>query len=661
VRSARHDFATIIPSVRRDWVAPPPQRGRILISMKQLMLVLLLLPLSLSAQELLIKTGETLTPTPALETTAHLRIRGLVLRGEVTQKFHNDGASCVEAVYSFPLPENAAVDTLRMKVGARVIEGEIKEKGEAHQVYEQAKSEGKKASLLDQQKRNIFKVAIANIGAKEDVVVTIEYQQTVDYRDGIFSVRFPMTIAPRYKDVSQVAPPTVSAPDRLNRIKLDVDLDSGFSLREVTSNYHEVDTTVISGSHRTLKLRGDSVVADRDFELVWRPDLGSEPKSALFTESSKDGTYALIMLMPPKASEGARLPKESIFVIDTSGSMEGTSMNEAKNALQFALGRLSPLDRFNVIEFNSTARAMFEKSQDATPDALEHAKQWVGALQANGGTEMKEALQLALPGDNASSESKSVRQVVFMTDGQVGNEEELFGFIRNHLGRSRLFTVGIGAAPNSNFMRNAARFGRGTYTYVGSVNEVQEKMTSLFTKLESPVLTNVEVRFDDPSAEVFPQRVPDLYVGEPVIVTARLSKASGRAIVSGSIGQREWSDTQDVAPPPSVATASATLGGVATESGLGKLWAREKIESLTDRNAIIKLGLEHHLVTEHTSLVAVDVTPASVPQETCESKAVPANLAAGWGGTLPATGTPAPLLMLLGVCFIAVAIFIGRT
>jgi Ca-activated chloride channel family protein len=624
--------------------------------------LLLLVAAAASAQELLVKTGETYTSAPALETTAHLRIRGMVLRGEVTQKFHNDAASCVEAVYTFPLPENAAVDTLRMKIGERVIEGEIKEKGEAHQVYEQAKSEGKKASLLDQQRSNIFKVAIANIGAKEDVVVTIEYQQTVDYRDGIFSVRFPMTIAPRYKDVDQVAPPTISAPDRLNRIKLDVDLDSGFSLREVTSNYHEVDTTVISGSHRTLKLRGDSVVADRDFELVWRPDLGNEPKSALFTESSKDGTYALIMLMPPKASEGARLPKESIFVIDTSGSMEGTSMNEAKSSLQFALGRLSPLDRFNVIEFNSTARAMFEKPRDATPDALEHAKQWVGALEANGGTEMKEALDLALHDENAS-DSKSVRQVVFMTDGQVGNENELFGFIRDHLGRSRLFTVGIGAAPNSNFMRNAARFGRGTYTYVGSVNEVQEKMTSLFTKLESPVLTNVEVRFDDPSAEVFPQRVPDLYVGEPVIVAARLSKASGRAIVSGSIGEREWNDTLHVAPPPSAASfdsRAAEVGG-ATESGISKLWAREKIESLTDRNAILKLGLEHHLVTEFTSLVAVDVTPASVPQETCESKVVPANLAAGWGGTLPTTATPAPLLMLLGICFIAIAVVIGRT
>src|SRR5438477_3427510 len=152
--------------------------------MKRILIpLILLLAVTVSAQELLVNNK----PIPALETTAHLRIRGLLLRGEVTQKFHNDAASCIEAVYSFPLPENAAVDTLRMKVGERVIEGEIKEKGEAHQIYAQAKSEGKKASLLDEQKANIFKVAIANIGSNEDVTVTIEYQQRVDYRDGIFS------------------------------------------------------------------------------------------------------------------------------------------------------------------------------------------------------------------------------------------------------------------------------------------------------------------------------------------------------------------------------------------------------------------------------------------------------------------------------------------
>jgi Ca-activated chloride channel family protein len=604
--------------------------------MKTLLAALLLLPLTLSAQELLVKNGGAVQSAPAVETAAHLRIRGLILRGEVTQKFHNDASNCVEAVYTFPLPENAAVDRLRMKIGERIVEGEIKERGEAHAV--------------DEQRPNVFKVAIASIGAGEDVVVTIEYQQIVDYRDGAFSVRFPMTVAPRYKDADQVSPPTISAPQRLNRISIDVDLDSGFSLREATSNYHQTVTTVLSGSHWNLALRAGSVVADRDFELVWRPDLGNEPKSVLFTESpAGGGTYALVMLMPPQQSQSVRLPRESIFVIDTSGSMAGTSLDEAKSALQFALQHLAPGDRFNVIEFHDTPRALFEKPQAATRDAVDNAIEWVKALSAQSGTEMLPALEIALHDEDAASESQSVRQVVFMTDGQVGNEGELFSFIGAHLGRSRLFTVGIGAAPNSNFMRNAARFGRGTYTYIGSVNEVQEKMTALFTKLESPVLTNVEVRFDDPSAEVWPQRVPDLYAGEPVIVAARLSKPSGRAIVSGTAGKREWSDTHGL-----------TANG--EESGIGKLWAREKIETLTDQKKIVDLAVEHHLVTQYTSLVAVDVTPAGVAKADCDTHEVPANLPAGWGGSLPQTATPAPLLLLAGALCLALGslIFVRR-
>jgi Ca-activated chloride channel family protein len=232
-----------------------------------------------------------------------------------------------------------------------------------------------------------------------------------------------------------------------------------------------------------------------------------------------------------------------------------------------------------------------------------------------------------------------------MTDGDVGNEAELFSFIRANLQRSRLFTVGIGAAPNSHFMRNAARFGRGTFTYIANTSEVQEKMTALFEKLESPVLTNVEVRFDDPAAEMWPTRVPDLYAGEPVVVAVKFS--GGRIIVSAG----DWHDVR-------------TVSSTSEESGVGKLWARMKIEALSDeqssdaRPKIVALGLEHHLVTRFTSLVAVDITPSTVAAHACETRAVPVNLPSGWGGiegSLPMTATPAPLLLLTGALLIGIA------
>ena len=658
--------------------------------------VALLFAVSLYAQETVtldqVKSGMMLLktsrpglyiPAPTVNTDVKLQVRGLILRGEVTQTFRNPASTCAEAVYAFPLPENAAVDRLRMTIGQRVIEGEVQERKQAEQTYEQAKSEGKKASLLSQERPNLFTVSIANVGSGEEVVVTINYQQNVEYHDTIFSLRFPMTIGPRYipgvekpavpaglgwsvdtdqvPDASRITPP-VNLPGggRENRLSLSVDLDAGFSLKRVDSTYHKVETTVVTGSEYRVKLAGGDVPADRDFELVWQPDLGSEPKAALFTESipgAKSGplqSYALIMLMPPALKAGPRLAKESIFIIDTSGSMEGTSIREAKAALQMAIDRLSPQDRFNVIEFNSDTQVLFDRARDASPDNIELARKWVDALHAGGGTEMLPALQAALLNQTANNDL--VRQVVFMTDGDVGNENELVAFIRSNLGNSRLFTVGIGAAPNSHFMRSAARLGRGTFTYIGDVKEVQEKMTSLFEKLESPVLTNVELRFDDPTAEVWPQRVPDLYAGEPVVVAARLSKPDGRVIVSGLIGKEEWHDVR-----------SLSVNG--TEEGIGKLWARQKIEALTDsgdvnvensdaKQKVIDLALEHHLVTPFTSLVAVDVTPNSVPLEKCETRAVPVNLPVGWGGiegSLASTATPAPLYIMVGALLLAIA------
>ncbi|MDQ6801287.1 MAG: marine proteobacterial sortase target protein [Acidobacteriota bacterium] len=633
---------------------------------KLAVLIILLIPIAASAQVTLdeVKSGALLLKTnqpgvyvaaPTVETDVELRVRGLILRGEVTQRFLNPGSSCVEAIYAFPLPEDSAVDTLRMRIGNRVIEGEIKEKEDAKKTYEKAKREGKKASLLTQERPNLFTVAIANIGPGENVTIAIAYQQNVDYKDGAFRLRFPMTVGPRYMPrntpMMSAAVPTDTAGtvsgSQKSDIHLTVDLDSGFSLRQVLSTYHKIDTTVVSGSRYKITLLGD-VAADHDFELVWQPDLGGQPRSALFTEND----YALLMIVPPAVRRGARLPKETILIIDTSGSMGGPSIDEAKSALLLAIDRLDLTDTFNIIEFNSDTHVLWTDARPATAGNVVDAKRWVDALHADGGTEMLPALEAALR--DPSPNENVVRQVIFMTDGQVGNESQLFSFIRSHLGRSRLFTVGIGAAPNSHFMRDAARFGRGTFTYIGSPNEMQEKMTALFEKLESPVLTTVELRFDDPAVEMWPQRIPDLYAGEPVVVAVKFSKPAGRVIASAKRGSEEWNDVHN-------------LEVTSEESGIGRLWARRKIEALTDgegdaRQQVVELALAHHLVSQYTSLVAVDHTPSGVPLQNCETRAVPVNLPQGWGGvdgSLPGTATPAPLYILTGAILLGCAAIVA--
>jgi len=643
---------------------------------------------------LLVKTDKAgvFLPAPALETDVAIRVTGIVARTRVRQRFANAAGDCVEGVYVFPLPEGSAVDHMRLRIGDRVIDGQVREREEAKKVYEQAKSEGKKASLLEQERPNIFTASVASIGANEEVEIEIEYQETLRFDAGKFHLRFPMVVAPRYTPGGTVlasadtgggsgalavnpgmgwAPNTDRVPDasrittavlrpgetRVNPIRLRVELLPGVKLRKLESVTHALRVDAAEASY-AVSLADQTLAADRDFELQWEPDLGSRPRPALFGETRDGQIYALLVVMPPEATSvpAARLPRETIFIIDTSGSMYGTSIDQARRALLFALDRLAPEDRFNVIEFNSIMKRLYTESRRALPDSVAEAKAWVGKLQAGGGTEMLPALAAAFEGAESGSE---VRQIVFMTDGGVGNEQELFGYIRKHLGRSRLFTVGIGSAPNSHFMTKAAEFGRGTFTYVGSVSEVQEKMGGLFRKLENPVLTDLRIDWDDATVEAWPAKIPDLYAGEPVVIAARLSNPRGGATVTGQRGGESWSER-------------VTMALSTDERGTDRLWARRKIGSLMDRigegadrekvkRDVIEVAVAHHLVSDFTSLVAVDLTPTLAQGTVCTPKAVPVHLPAGWDyghvfGEIPQTATPGPLYILIGAACAAVAI-----
>lgn len=596
-----------------------------------------------------------------------LTIRGVVARGLVRQRFENTSRQCIEAVYVFPLSDGAAVDAMRMRVGNRVIDGEIHEKQEAAQVYEQAKSEGKRASLLEQNRPNLFTVSVASIAPGESVEIEIEFQEIVRYDSGHFSLRLPLAVGPRYTPQSTVTTvpfPRVQyklGPGQAlhNPVELTIDLDGGVPLGTVLSPTHPLDTTPLSGSRVRLKPRDVQIASDRDFELVWTPRLGSLPQRAAFSEVAGDQRYTLMMLFPPDVAAAPKsvLPRETIFIIDTSGSMSGPSLVQAKQALLAAIERLRPGDRFNVIEFNSISRRIFAESRVADRVAIAEALQWVAALESTGGTEMLGAVQLAL---ETNAKPGEVRQVIFITDGQVSNEHEVFEYARQHLGETRLFTIGIGSAPNSYFMRNAARVGRGTFTSIGDLGEVEAKMTSLFAKLESPVLSNLSLQ-TEANAEVWPEKIPDLYAGEPLVVTIRTPVAATKSI--GRVVATGWTATLD-------ATADEA------QTGIAKLWARQKIDAVRDRvftggneseikADITKLALEHHLVTEHTSLVAVDNTPTGLDAMSCKSELVPINLPDGWGGmdtegALPQSGTASTLAMLIGAVLLALALIVRR-
>ena len=370
--------------------------------------------------------------------------------------------------------------------------------------------------------------------------------------------------------------------------------------------------------------------ADRDFELTWKPAAEKAPSVGLFREHVGDSDYLLAFVTPPSVEQAEQkpLPREVIFVIDNSGSMGGVSIIQAKASLIYALGRLQPADRFNVIRFDHTMDVLFPTPVPADREHLGQATAFVGALQANGGTEMVPAMRAALS-DTAGDDSNYVRQVVFLTDGAIGNEQQLFETISALRGRSRIFMVGIGSAPNTYLMTRAAELGRGAFTHIGSVEQVEERMRGLFAKLENPAVTNLTAKFSDAAADMTPAAIPDLYRDEPLVLAAKLDKLAGSVEIKGRIGDRPW-------------VVTLPLANAAEGKGLSKLWARRKIADAevarTTRQAapedadktILALALEHQLVTRLTSLVAVDKTPSRPEGEPLKVAELPINLPAGW-------------------------------
>jgi len=620
-----------------------------------------------------------------VETVVAIEVTGMIARTRLRQEFKNDRDSWVEGIYVFPLPENAAVDHMRMEIGERRIEGVIKEREDAKQLYMKARRDGKKASLIEQERPNLFTNAVANIGPGEMVTVEIEYQQTLRYDNGAFSLRFPMAITPRYipgdplvveeeitqfdgtgwaldtnqvPDASRITPPVLTEHQKGYPVSVNVTINSGFKLATIESRYHAISTEENEWNRTVVTLVDEALYADRDFELVWRLEQGVAPRAALFTEARDGDLYHLLMVLPPAESSQRRIDREVIYVIDRSGSMSGSSIKQAKHALKLALGRLRPNDRFNVIAFSSNTDRLFSTARKASHQNRRAAQRYVSSLTADGGTEIRAALEVALKDQR---ESSAVRQVVFLTDGSVGNEAALFKYIKQHLGDSRLFTIGIGSAPNSHFMSRAAQFGRGTFTYIGDVNEVQSKMDGLFQKLETSVMTDLKVTFDDPTVEMWPQRLPDLYQGEPLMLTARSKMADQRVVVTGQRQNHMWFNR-------------LYLKDSRNGAGIATMWARGKIAALMDRlsegekeqqvkPAVIDLALRHHLVSKYTSLVAIDVTPSRPDSEPLNSESMPLNLPKGQvhakiSGRHAQTATDAQLQLVIGMMLLLAALWL---
>lgn len=637
-------FVALLVSFGTSWSATTEQAS-------------LLQPGDARSGTLLLRNDGATTEAIRLGIDVDITVSGPTLRARVTQVFRNPTQDWVEATYVYPLATGGAVDTLKMVVGDRVIVGDIKERQQARVIYEEARRAGQKAALTVQERPNIFTNSIANIGPGETVLVQIEYQEPVHQSGNEYSLRLPLVVGPRYNpapivqsvdfrndgsgwgaatsdpvpDRDRISPPVLdparNAP--VNPTTITVRLKAGFALGEVRSHHHNVKIESPDNTTRVITLAEGAVPADRDFELTWMPAAEKAPTVGLFREHVGDTDYLLAFVTPPSAEQPTQkpLPREVVFVIDNSGSMGGTSIVQAKASLTYALSRLQPTDRFNVIRFDNTMDVLFPASAPADAARVGEATSFVSALQARGGTEMVPAMRAALA--DKLGDTGMVRQVVFLTDGAIGNEQQLFEAITAMRGRSRVFMVGIGSAPNTYLMTRAAELGRGAFTHIGSAEQVEERMRGLFAKLENPAVTGLTAKFSEAKADVTPAIIPDVYRGEPLVLAAKLDKLAGSLEIRGRVGDHPWSVT-------------LPLQNAAEGKGLSKLWARRKIgDAEVTRamrelapeeadKAILALALDHQIVTRLTSLVAVDKTPSRPEGAPLKLSELPINLPAGW-------------------------------
>jgi Ca-activated chloride channel family protein len=600
----------------------------------------------------------TTMPAVRLGTDMDVTVTGQIMRVRVTQAFRNTSDKWMEATYLYPLPDDGAVDSMKMVVGQRVIIGKIKRRVEARAIYDKALAEGRKAGLVESDRPNLFRNNVANVAPGETVLIVIEYQAPVRQLGSEFAMRLPLVVGPRYvpphtltnaaasADAASVIAP-LAHPDlgkSLNPVSITVHLAPGFKPANVISPYHKISVADAGPSERTVTLAAGEEPADRDFELRWR-SAAADPTLGLFRQTFGGEQYVMATITPQAKVEAGNLaPREMIFVIDNSGSMGGESMTSAKQSLLYALGTLRPEDSFNVIRFDDTLTQLFEHSTQATPEQVGLARTFTEGLDSAGGTEMLPALKAALVDDHPTD--KMVRQVVFLTDGDLSNEREMMAEIAANTGRSRVFMVGIGSAPNNFLMRRMAEAGRGTYTNIGEGNEVMAKMTALLDRLKAPAVRELVVRIDGGALDLTPQRLPDLYSGEPLMLLGKGQALSGKLVVTGMIGDKPW-------------TTSVDLGNANESPAVARLWAGRRIadveaqrwsgqiEDAAADEAIAQLGLGYGLVTTQTSLVAEDETPARPTGAKLTREELPLILPKGWdfdkllGMDAPHTEAPA--------------------
>jgi Ca-activated chloride channel family protein len=596
--------------------------------------------------------GNVAGECPLEHTDVEVEIAGFIARVTLTQRFANPFKDPIEAVYTFPMSEKSAVDTMLMKVGDRVIKGIIKERSEAERIYREARDAGKTASLLDQERPNIFTQSVANIMPGDAIEITISYVEYLKYEEGHYEFSFPMVVGPRYipdggptpvpdpdpvplreplpdrsgvrpaplpyngryvPDANRITPPVTPKGTRTGHdISLTVNLNAGMAIRDIESVLHEVDVKTISGNEAVIHLQNQMEIPNRDFVLKYTV-AGEGIEDAVLTHTDSRGGFVSFVLQPPaRLVPEAITPKEMIFVIDVSGSMRGFPIEKAKSAMRQCIEGMNPHDTFNLVTFAGGLGYCFDSAVPNTPQNRAKALEYLANLEGGGGTEMMQAIHAALGNQN---DPERLRVVCFMTDGFIGNDMAILDAIRKNVNQARVFAFGIGSSVNRFLIEGMGREGRGASEVITLESDGDEAAQRFHARIQSPVLTDISIAFDGlPVTDLYPapNAIPDLFASQPIVLTGRYTgRGKGTVTICGNTAQGPFERAIPIALP----------GDEPANDVLASLWARQRIEWLMAedwlgaqvgnpkpaiKQDIIDLGLEFSLVTQYTSFVAVE-------------------------------------------------------
>lgn len=569
-------------------------------------------------------------PMPLQHTDVKAHILGYIASVKVLQQFQNPYDHKIEAAYVFPLPENAAVNEFIVTIGERHIRGIIREREEAEKIYHEAKRQGYVASLLTQERPNVFTQSVANIEPGKEIDVAIQYFHTLAYADGWYEFVFPMVVGPRFNppdwtngvgDVSRERSGASGQKTEVaylhsgersgHDISLAVDIHAGVEIEETLCRSHRIVLTKPSFDHAAITLDATDSIPNQDFVLRYRV-AGDRIKSGLVAQRDERGGFFTLMLYPPAELRTlARQPLELVFALDCSGSMSGRPIAQAKAAIERAFHRLQPGDSFQLINFSEKSSQLGPRPLEASSENIRRGLDYLRALSGDGSTMMIEGVKAAL---DFPHDPQRLRFVAFLTDGFIGNEVEILRAVHHHIGASRIFSFGVGSSPNRYLLDGMAKAGRGAVAYLALDDSASPVMDAFFDRVSHPALTDVSVDWSGAEvSELYPRRVPDLFVGRPVILTGRFDGELPNSI--RLVGRTGLVET----PIP---TARSEGGAPATSAALPSVWARMKIADLADQGLvegagdssgeIKQLALDFNLLSAFTAFVAVDSATRTV-------------------------------------------------